>query len=150
MAGQVTTLVCDNMLGRLARWLRMLGLDAPLVRQPPPRVGPGAVLLTRREALRAKPGVIFITSNDPRAQLRQTIKELDYNLDDIKLFSRCLTCNQQVSPLPRQAAASLVPDHVWQTAARFTQCPSCGKIYWPGSHGQRGRRFLREVLEAKE
>lgn len=137
------------MLGRLATWLRLMGLDAPLVRQPPPRPAPGQVLLTRRAKLKGQPGVVFIEHDRLPDQLGQVVRQLGLDPDPGRFFTRCLRCNVEVVPIGRDEAADLVPAHTLHTAESFTQCPSCGRVYWPGSHTKRARAMLRAV-SAKE
>jgi uncharacterized protein with PIN domain len=134
------------MLGRLARWLRMLGWDAPLVDRPPPRPGPGEALLTRRASLAGRPGVVFVRFDRLEDQLRQVVAELGLRPDPERFFTRCLDCNLPVEPLPRSEAFGLVPEYILHTAESFTRCPGCGKAFWPGSHGARFREKLREIL----
>lgn len=139
-------LLCERMLGRLARWLRLLGHDAPILERPPARVPPGAVLLTRRVSLANRPGVIFVTHDRVEDQLAQVASELGLAVDPARLFSRCLDCNLPVTPMTREEAAGLVPDYVLATAESFTRCPGCGRVFWPGSHGQRALAKLEEML----
>ncbi len=142
----MTRLVCDAMLGRLARWLRLLGYDAPHIKRPPAQAGPDGILLTRRRAWQGRPGVIFVAHDKLEDQLRQVVAELGLEPDPTKLFSRCLECNVPVVPLERSDASGRVPDFVLDTAESFTQCPRCKKVFWPGSHGKRARARLAELL----
>ena len=136
----------ERMLGRLARWLRLLGLDAPLIDRPPAKIPPGAVLLTRRRALAGRPGVIVMGADRVEEQLAQVMRELRLQPDRARLLSRCLDCNLPVHHISREEAAGLVADHTLNTAFSFTRCRRCGKVYWPGSHGQRARVLLEEIL----
>ena len=140
------TILVDRMLGRLATWLRMLGWDAPLVDNPPARLGLGQVLLTRRRAWRGRPGVVFIEHDRVADQLAQVRDALGLELDQQRLFTRCLRCNVTVEPISREQAAGLVPDYTAATAAGFTRCPKCGRVYWPGSHGQRALATLQSIF----
>ncbi len=139
-------LLCDSMLGRLARWLRLLGWDAPLLARPPFRPGPGEVLLTRRRRLAGRPGVILVEDDHLAGQLAQVVRELGLEPQPRRLFSRCLDCNLAVEPVSREEVMGLVPDFILHTAAAFTRCPGCGKVFWPGSHGRRARRRLAQML----
>lgn len=140
------TILVDRMLGRLATWLRLLGQDAPLVEKPPARLGPGQVLLTRRRDRRGRLGVVFIEHDLVEDQLAQVKDALGLRLDPKLLFTRCLRCNVPVEPITREEAAGLVPDYTAATAAAFTRCPECGRVYWPGSHGQRALNTLQQIF----
>ena len=142
----MTRLMCDSMLGRLARWLRLMGYDAPLLKRIPAQAPPGQVLLTRRQAWRGRPGVLFIGHDRLEDQLAQVIAELELPPDPSRFFSRCLDCNVLVEPLAREDAAGRVPDYILDTAEGFTSCPQCGKVFWLGSHGKRAKQRLTAVL----
>ncbi|ADK85259.1 protein of unknown function DUF82 [Desulfarculus baarsii DSM 2075] len=142
---EVERILVDAMLGRLARWLRLLGLDATLLQRPPSQPPPDQLLLTRRVKLRGRRGVVFIEHDRLVDQLRQTVGLPGLNIRPEAFFTRCLECNQPVRAIGRDQAAAVVADHVLMTAERFTQCPRCGKVFWPGSHGQRALEFLRQA-----
>ncbi len=133
-------------LGRLARWLRLLGYDAPLKRAPWSRPAPGEALLTRRRRLAGRPGVVVVLADRLDGQLAQVRGELALTPDPARFFSRCLACNLPVEPLVREQARGLVPEHTFHTAESFTRCPGCGRIFWPGSHGERARERLAKLL----
>jgi len=135
----------EPMLGRLARWLRLLGHDAPLRRGDWPRLLPGEALITRRRALAGRPGVVFVTSDHLEEQLAQVMAELGLKLEPAHLFTRCLDCNQPVEPASREQVQGLVPEYILHTAEAFSRCPACGKIYWPGSHGRRALALLERL-----
>ena len=139
-------LLCDSMLGRLARWLRLLGWDAPLLTRPPLRPAPEEVLLTRRRRLAGRPGVLLVEGDKVAEQLAQVVGELGLEVRPRRIFTRCLDCNRPVEPVDREEVMGLVPDHTLHTAPSFTRCPACGRVFWPGSHGQRARRLLAEML----
>lgn len=140
-------LVAEPTLGRLVTWLRLLGLDTGLVPRLPPAAPDQTVLLTRRRALAGRAEVLFIRSDHWPEQLRQVLTELGLRPDPAARFSRCLACNQPVSPLAREQTVGLVPDFIRETAEGFTRCPACAKIFWPGSHGQRAEALLASILE---
>lgn len=134
------------MLGRLARWLRLLGYDAPLLAEPSLSIGAEEVLLTRRRCLRGRPRVVFIAHDRLEDQLRQAVFELGLRPDPSRFFTRCLDCNLPVEPIDCGQAAGLVPDYVLDTAPALHRCPKCQKIFWPGSHGERAARRIQEML----
>ncbi len=143
----------DSMLGRLAKWLRILGYDAlyfsslddnDLVRIARAQ---GRMVLTRdREMLRRR-GVdcLFIESDDFREQIRQLLHDLNLNLD--RSFSRCSVCNSPLQGVAKEAVWGRVPPYVFRTQERFSLCPQCGKIYWRGTHWQRMRERLKRLEE---
>jgi uncharacterized protein with PIN domain len=137
----------DIMLGKLAKWLRLLGYDVEYKEVKELCVletflNKGYVFLTRRQAwlnykrLRNKP-VYFITANEPFAQLCEVVKKLDLKFDPSTFCSRCLICNTLLEEKTREEVVNLVPDYVLHTYQTFKQCPQCKRVYWPGSHKEK-------------
>lgn len=141
--------VADRMLGRLARWLRLLGFDTAY----PDDIGDrelvrlarttGAVLLTRDTALVASPGVkvLFITSDRLEEQLAQVGSAVGVALR-LSEFGRCPRCNEVLRPCPRADVRDRVPEHVYYAHDEFAECPKCLQVYWRGSHWESARRAL--------
>lgn len=146
--------ILDPSLGKLCKWLRILGFDAfqeevSRLKQCIP-VAEGKYLLTRVRALKDLPDggrTVFISSNDPMAQLKQVTLRMGISLEDIRPFSRCIRCNRPTAALDRASVFGRVPDYVWQTAERVEQCPGCGRFYWRGSHGRRIADRIRKLFE---
>ena len=147
--------VADAMLGRLARWLRVLGLDTvydaslrdpALVRLARDE---GRVLLTRdRHLLRElRPArALEIRSDAPLAQLRDVADALAL-APPAELFTRCLVCNAVLSPpLPADEAARVVPPAAVGLPGAVRCCPGCRRVYWAGSHARRMRAALERAL----
>jgi uncharacterized protein with PIN domain len=156
MNAEPPTFVVDAMLGRLAKWLRILGYDAvfdatahdaQLARMAR---ADGRILLTRDQTLAQRRGLqtVLVDSEEPEAQLRQVVTQLNLRTDHA--FSRCPVCNELLESLTRQAAQALVPRYVWHTHDRFRMCPACGRVYWPGTHWQAMDGVLARLDETLE
>jgi hypothetical protein len=143
--------LADCMLGRLAKWLRILGYDTHYRRMPSgesaraPDGGEDRRLLTRREALKGRPGVVFIRSDHVGEQLRQMAEEGWIRPDPERTFRRCPVCNNPLEEVDLESTRERVPDYVFHRhAPDFRRCPACGRHYWHGSHRER----MRAQLEA--
>jgi len=146
-------LLVDAMLGSLARWLRLLGVDAALasdvasdaeiVRQARAEE---RVIVTRDTELARRRGVavLLLTSLDLASQLRQVLTHWPIGLE--RLGTRCLACNHPLRELPRAQALERVPPYVGQTQERFYHCPQCDRIYWAGTHWTRMCERLKELV----
>ena len=144
--------LADCMLGRLARWLRILGYDTVYFRQITDKEllayhhGSGRILLTRDTALSRSPELgayLFIRDDNWQAQLRQVLETLDLTVVLTRMFTLCADCNQALQVLRPAEVHGKVPDFVAATQKEFRGCASCGRIYWPGSH----RRHVLKVLK---
>lgn len=145
----------DAMLGRLARWLRVLGLDATweadvadaaLVRRA---LDDERWILTRDRRLPDEwrvPRVHLVAAEAPLEQLREIVDAFALQ-DAVRLFARCTRCNEPLAPLPKSDAASLVPPRVLESNDRFRRCARCGRVYWEGTHVARMRRALAPLLQ---
>jgi uncharacterized protein with PIN domain len=145
----------DVMLGRLARWLRILGHDAEyvpgiadghLVKRA---VDEGRVVLTRDRSLPAEWWVdnyLLIDSDAPMDQLREVVAAYGLSTDD-RLFTRCTICNEPLQNLDVSEAERVVPARVLKGNDSFSRCPVCGRIYWRGSHVDRMRERLADLFE---
>lgn len=144
--------VADKMVGRLARWLRIIGQD---VAYGPELSGSGLLraarqegrlILTRDRAVtkRNPPPYIMIRSDHFREQLKQVIEEC--GLDPLKdAFSRCAECNADLEPLSKSAVEGKVPPYVYETQEVYSFCPKCRRIYWPATHQERMLAELRSL-----
>lgn len=149
--GQEAKFLVDDMLGRLARWLRILGYDAAYSagledRELARRArAEGRVLLTRDMRLARRRGLqaLLVESELLEEQLRQVIKEFGLCADES--HTRCSLCNVPLEAIPKAEVESRVPPYVWQTQEHFMLCPECGRLYWRGTHWQRMREKIAEL-----
>jgi uncharacterized protein with PIN domain len=131
------------MLGKLARWLRILGFDAAYERRISDEKlialarAEGRILLTRDTRLvrrRSLPAHLLVESERAPAQLRQTLEAMGLSVDTGALLSRCLVCNVATEEISREEARPEVPPYVFRTQRRFSRCPGCRRIYWRATH----------------
>jgi len=147
----------DRTLGKLAKWLRILGFDTTFEsdyagRTFYDRLGRERILLTRIVELRDRfdaHRLIFIRSDQVYEQLAQVVAELALTRTDIRLFSRCLPCNLPIGAVDKHAIYGRVPDYVWESHDAFNQCRQCKRIYWAGSHGERSRKLIEKLFDEK-
>jgi uncharacterized protein len=132
-------LYVDAMLGRLARWLRLMGYDTLYWRE-----GSDAALAERARA----EGRLIITRDHQLAGRRAvqallvSAETLDEQLAEVRSalgsspepLTRCPECNGVLGELAHADARELVPAYVWQTQPVFRRCAGCGRVYWKGTH----------------
>lgn len=149
----------DAMLGRLARWLRMLGYDTAYDKAITDQAlieralveGRWVLIrdriLGKRRLLRGRHTVV--RSDHVMDQLRQLGQELNINLVvGSTTASRCPECNGILESIKRKDAAPNVPFFVATQHAQFSRCMNCGRIYWPGTHWKNVQRQVAEVFQA--
>ncbi|HZR82458.1 MAG TPA: Mut7-C RNAse domain-containing protein [Candidatus Binatia bacterium] len=135
----------DRMLGRLARWLRLLGFDAiyradlPGAQLATLAAREGRVVLTRDRRLaraRSRAPIVCLLEDRFRDQLRE--------LDRVHPLApspdrppRCAECNEPVVAVAPADVPASVPQYVRATQREFHRCPRCRRTYWPATHWQR-------------
>jgi uncharacterized protein with PIN domain/tRNA(Ser,Leu) C12 N-acetylase TAN1 len=144
-AGGEPRFLADQMLGRLAVWLRLLGYDTahPLDRPDSWLLrlarAEGRILLTQDAALaraRSAP-TYYVQARSFEDQLAEVMGSFQLNVDPARLLSRCTRCNTAVDRLAADIARPLVPPAVRESHELFFACPSCRRIYWRGDHCER-------------
>lgn len=146
--------LADCMLGKLAKWLRMLGYDTlylpdadddELVRIA---VREDRILLTRDSRLSDRRMVrnrcVFVGWGSTSEQLRQVIDTLALEVSEDLLFTRCAVCNSQIVPVAKAQVKSRVPPYVYRTQANYGYCPVCDKVYWRGTHVEHVLKAIKD------
>ncbi len=148
--------LADEMLGTVAKWLRILGFDTEYARDMEDdeilskAEEEDRVLLTRDTELfdRAKKrGISAIYL--PHAELDRDMKEIIsvYPPEKERFMSRCTLCNSEIVEISKKDVRGRVPEGVYERQDRFWYCERCDKIYWEGSHWEMMRSFAEEIQE---
>ncbi|NPA49121.1 MAG: hypothetical protein GXO20_04010 [Thermodesulfobacteria bacterium] len=136
----------DRTVGRLVKWLRILGIPCELITVKSKEEIPEDVFLLTRATSLASARSLVLPCEKPAAQLRFVLEKLPHLWEEMRPFSLCLPCNERLEEISKEEVFGLVPDHVYETQRRFRRCPRCGRIYWPGSHHSLMKRRLEEIL----
>ena len=152
--------LCDHMLGSLATWLRILGMDTvyPSSTESDDEIlrhaeAEGRLILTRAKVLaaRAKKAavpVLLISSSTLAVQLEQVTKDL--SLDAAGALTRCTVCNTPLVPVEAVEAQPHVPPKVFARQKQFWFCPSCKKYYWMGTHYEDMEKRIASLMKQKQ
>jgi uncharacterized protein len=147
--------LADSSLGRLSKWLRLLGYDTVYWRGEADRSflrkaeKEGRAVLTRRKDVlkRNHSGiVVFVEHDHVEDQIVEVLGKLHLRPDPEKLFTLCLRCNESLKAAKPEEVQSLIPDYVFRTQKEFRVCPKCRGVYWPGTHRERASEKLRRIL----
>jgi uncharacterized protein len=143
--------LADEMLGRLARYLRFVGFDTAYARDLPDdeilrrSEGEGRILLTRDRRLASRsPTAVLLTSGDIADQFQRVRVSFPRASFEVK-FDRCTKCNGRLSLLEVDRTTVLpaaLPVALRESGVQPYRCDACGHLYWEGSH----TRAIRERL----
>lgn len=146
--------LADEQLGRLSRWLKILGQDV-IYRNRWPDLEllsqartEARIILTRDSHLSEKAAdlpLYLVRENYPALQLREVVGHFQDRLR-IEIFSRCVECNVPLLDIPRSQVEGQVPPFVWKTQTEYRTCPSCGKVFWSATHRERIEVQLKDIL----
>ena len=146
--------VADAMLGKLVKWLRVMGVDvvydphvtdAHLLRCAERE---DRVLLTRDRRLahwRARARRLLIESEYYHEQVGEVVRAFQL-AGRTAVFSRCIRCNTPLRSVSRDVVAGKVPAYVFATQMTFKTCEACDRLYWSGTHRDNMLRQLRAML----
>ena len=149
--------LCDEMLRKLAHWLRAAGYDTDLANEGDKdrtlleiAVKEKRLLITRDRKLtelRNAPGTVILLHNN---NMHDCAKELQSDLSInwfLKPFSRCMLCN---TPLTNAAPDSIeeVPMRSRASVKQLFYCRHCNKLYWEGSHVRRLRNMFTQWMQS--
>jgi len=139
----------DVHLGTLTRRLRLLGVDAAYRRdadddQLVEQAGrENRVLLSRDRGLlmrRALRRAAFVRGQHPDDQLADIMERFQ---PPLRPWSLCVTCGGTLIPVPKAQVANRLEPGTLRTVQQFSQCRSCGHVYWHGAHDARLQQVVR-------
>ena len=142
-------------LGRLAKWLRILGFDTVYFKDDNKSsliitaLREDRIVLTRNKILLKDKAlkILFIKSEVVREQLKQLREDLNIKPNPDEMFSRCTLCNRVLLEVTKKDVADRVPKYVFQTQDSFYQCDECGRLYWQGTHWGNAKAILDKAFK---
>ena len=146
--------VLDVHLGTLARWLRLVGLDAAYVNDAGDDVlieqanAEYRVLLTQDRGLLRRRALwlgAYVRGARPDNQFRDV---LDRFRPPLAPWTRCPACNGLLSPVAKAAVVPVLPPGTRRTYQAFSRCHGCGQVYWHGAHSTRLEQIIDSALRA--
>jgi len=150
---RITRFILDAHLGKLAKYLRMLGFDT-LFRNDfedseiiDISVEEKRIILTRDKHLLNSKKIshgYYVRSTEKHEQLKEVVQKFDL-YSQFKSFSRCMTCNTELVSKKNSEISDEVPADVAQYFEEFYYCPSCNKVYWKGSHFKKMESLIRQL-----
>ncbi|KPJ60286.1 MAG: hypothetical protein AMJ42_01530 [Deltaproteobacteria bacterium DG_8] len=145
------------MLGKLSKWLRILGFDTLYYRDIEKdkllalAVKENRQILTRKTSLKDRKDIknllLFIKENDPVKQLQEVIEHYNLKIKPQNVFTLCLICNQKLKEISAELIKDKVPDYVANTQKAFSFCPHCKRIFWKGTHYENMWQRIKETIK---
>jgi uncharacterized protein with PIN domain len=156
--------IADGMLGKLTRWLRMLGQDVEYSNNAEDSKllavakKENRILLTRdfelyQRALGKNVDAFYLEGATGEEKLAELAKRYGIPLEIDMSISRCPKCNSLVKPVPQEKLVETVEKNTFEHYKEFWQCSKCGQIYWQGAHWTRIKKSLetaRKILQKQE
>jgi len=145
------------MLGKLAKWLKILGFDAVFFNKIEDEELMAIAEREDRILLTRDTGVIersknveaqFIDSESWREQIKQVLDHFDL-WEEVNPNSRCIECNFPLKEISKKRAKNLVTPFVYKTADTFALCPRCGRVFWRGTHLRDMEFKISQLLKKK-
>jgi len=148
-----TRFVLDVHLGKLARYLRLLGFDTRYRNDYDDAAiiglarGESRIILTRDRGL-LKHGAVthgyWVRATAPRVQLAEIVRVFDLG-GSARPFTRCIRCNGELQRVAKSTVAARLPPRVRAHFEEFVQCRECAAVYWPGTHYDRMRKMVDQL-----
>ena len=150
--------ITDGMLGKLTRWLRMLGHDVEYSKSLDDKElidkakTENRVLLTRdlklyQRAITQGANTFLVNEDTEARKLAQLSKRFNFKLEIDVAVSRCPKCNTQIKSISKEEVIDRIPKATALHYNEFWKCPSCEQVYWRGAHWKRIEKTLREAKE---
>jgi uncharacterized protein with PIN domain len=147
--------IADVHLGKLTRYLRMMGFDVFYKNDFDDDEIVRLSLIEKRAIITRDRGILkrsevthgyWIRSTKVKEQVIEVVNRFDVKRL-IKEFTRCIDCNELLKSIDKKEIINDLPPKVSESQKSFSICPSCKKIYWKGTHHQKMLSFIQSVKD---
>jgi uncharacterized protein with PIN domain len=137
--------VADGMLGKISRWLRILGHDVKYENNASDdevlrvAIVESRILLTRDSGLFHRTHAfnvkgVLVLEQKLEEKLANIAHRFKIKLDIDVTNSRCPLCGSCLERVARTQVTNKVPKKTLKRFNDFWLCTSCDKVYWQGTH----------------
>lgn len=145
--------ITTSELGRLCKWLRIMGYDASYLPEAERReliiksLRENRIILTRNSKMSSYSGIrmIHIKSDFVEDQVKQVVSELGIKPERKFFFTVCVICNMPLEKIEKAEIKDKVPPYVYDTEENFMRCGTCDRIYWQGTHWTMVGAFVNKL-----
>lgn len=154
---RLTAFIIDSNLGKLARYMRLLGFDALYSNQYSDRevvetgVNEHRIILTRDRRLLHHKIIThgyWVRSVHPQEQVAEVLKRFDLK-NQVRPMRHCAACNGEIKAVDKKDVMDKLEPLTKKYYNEFYQCADCGKVYWKGSHYEKIIKKL-DILTASK
>ncbi len=151
---RTTRFIADINIGDVVKYMRAMGFDVYFDTS----LSPGEIIkisqkekrtiLTRSRNLLKFSEVthgIFLHKGTTAEQIKRVVDYLNIT-DNVRPFSRCLSCNGLLKEISKEEIKDRVPPKARRLFNRYTYCRACDKVYWRGTHFARMKRVIDQIL----
>jgi uncharacterized protein len=148
-----TKFIADVHLGKLVKYLRMLGFDTKYCNDYKDMEiinisnSDKRIILTRDVGLlkhnEVKRGY-WIRNTDPDKQINEVMNKFDLK-STLKPFTICMNCNGKLKSIEKEKIIEKLEPKTKQYFNEFYICNSCGQVYWKGSHWEKMNRKINKL-----
>ena len=151
---RISRFVADAHLGKLSRYLRMLGFDTLYKNDIRDEVIIDYSIREKRIILTRDLGILkhsrvergyFIRNQKPFDQCGEIMRKFSLE-KQISPFTRCMECNGQFNKISKILIKGKVPEMVYRNNSEFYMCDDCKNIYWKGSHYEKMLNIINRLL----
>ncbi len=148
--------LADGMLGKLARWLRILGHDVIYSTELSDSEllefakNENRVLLTKdlelyKRAVTKGIGAFFVGGKSESERLAEVARRYSLTLEADMEKSHCPLCNTKLKATPKEQLSGELQKNTFTYYDKFWKCPNCGQIYWQGAHWKQINNTINEA-----
>lgn len=149
--------IADCMLGKLSRWMRILGFDVLYMKGDDEIIletaeREGRIILTKDTRMgnkKFKGEIYFVQNEDWKEQVREVINKFSLKRK-IKPFTRCPDCNTPLKTVRKERVKYLVPSFIYNKKEGFAFCQRCEKVFWEGTHLEDMERKINAILKMRD
>ena len=144
------------MVGKLAKYLRMAGLDVIYINTASDDeiikiasdtdrmvLTRDSLMLARKEFKNGTLKNLYIKDEKLKNQLEQIKSDLKISLEPN--LTRCVECNQLLIRVEKEDIKNKIPPYVFKTQKSFLYCKKCDKYYWKGTHYQNIKNIFLDI-----
>ncbi len=142
--------ICDTTVGKLAKYLRIFGLDTVTISSPDElnqyiQSTGSPLLFTRRTKNISYRPMKLIKTNRIKEQIEEIEDLIKPYLKRKKFMTRCIECNSLLTSVEKKDIEALVPEYIYHNHEAFKICLSCKKVYWAGTHANKIKKRIKTL-----